>query len=82
MRANLRGTPYDPTEVIVREIEVPLPDVYYVAFGEIPDFATMPVEHEIPTNVEVVRHMYRFVGVVESVGYSPIAEYELVKEEL
>lgn len=82
MRANLRGTPNDPTEVLVRDIEEPLPDFYFVDFTELPEVSIMRNRPNLPTDTKIVRHMYRFVGVVERVGYNPVAEYLLAKEEL
>lgn len=82
MRANLRGTPNDPTEVLVREISVPLPDAYYVYFSELPEVSIRCTPTPSTHDIKIVRHMYRFVGLSERVGPNPVAEYRLVKEQL
>lgn len=82
MRANLRGTPNDHDEVIVSYIEEPLPDAYYVDFTELPEVSIRCNQTKIVPDTKIFRHTYRFVGFVERVGHSPVAEYRLVKEEL
>lgn len=82
MQANLRGTPDNQDEVIVREVEDPIPDVIFVDFAEVQACNLRAMK--IAPDLKIHRRAYKFVTIVVTrnrFGYeTEVAEYKLVDE--